>query len=431
MTLALPLHLLNALDPARLQWLVPGLLHDKVAALIRALPKALRRNFVPAPDFARAFCEAWPQPSADGLCGELARFLARATGAAVAGSDFDEAMVEDHLRMNLRVLDEDGRVLAESRDLQALRERFGARAEAAFAERAGRELAAEGLTGFPEEPIPASVPGAAGLAAWPALVDQGESVALRVFAEADKARAEHPRGVRRLLRLGLADRVREARRQLPVGPKMDLLYAAVQEFSVGGASGEGLRADIVEAALKAVTEESVAEVRDPGAFRDRLQAAGRALFPAAVQRLELAERILAAYGEVRPRLEPSLMGLGRASFDDLRTQLDGLVHPGFLGSTPPDRLAQLPRYLQGIGLRAQRIERDPARDQARMLELKPFIDAVADAQRRGVLAEPGWQQLRWQLEELRVSVFAQELGTAEAVSVKRLTRQLKQLARGG
>jgi len=430
-TLALPLHLLNALDAARLQWLVPGLLQDKVAALIRALPKALRRNFVPAPDFARAFCEAWPQPSADGLCGELARFLARATGAAVAGSDFDEAMVEDHLRMNLRVLDEDGRVLAESRDLQALRDRFGARAEAAFAERAGRELAAEGLTGFPEEPIPASVPGAAGLAAWPALVDQGGSVALRVFAEADKARAEHPRGVRRLLRLGLADRVREARRQLPVGPKMDLLYAAVQEFSVGGASGEGLRADIVEAALKAVTEESVAEVRDPGAFRDRLQAAGRALFPAAVQRLELAERILATYGEVRPRLEPSLMGLGRASFDDLRTQLDGLVHPGFLGSTPPDRLAQLPRYLQGIGLRAQRIERDPARDQARMLELKPFIDAVADAQRRGVLAEPGWQQLRWQLEELRVSVFAQELGTAEAVSVKRLTRQLKPLARGG
>jgi hypothetical protein len=135
------------------------------------LPKALRRNFVPAPDFARAFAEAWAVPGADTLHGELARFLARATGVAVAGTDFDEAALDPHLRMNLRLLGPDRRALGESRDLPDLRARYGERAEQAFARRAGKELAAEGLRDFPREPIPATVPGEAGLPAFPALVD--------------------------------------------------------------------------------------------------------------------------------------------------------------------------------------------------------------------------------------------------------------------
>src|SRR5690606_18124174 len=104
-TLDVPLHLLGALDPARLSWLAPGFVADKAAALIRSLPKAMRRNYVPAPDFGRAFFEAFPQPSADDIRGELARFLSKATGAQVAATDFDEAALEPHLRMNLRLLE--------------------------------------------------------------------------------------------------------------------------------------------------------------------------------------------------------------------------------------------------------------------------------------------------------------------------------------
>ncbi|WP_043091005.1 DUF3418 domain-containing protein, partial [Xanthomonas sp. SHU 166] len=137
-TLEVPVHLLNALDPARLSWLAPGFVTDKAAALIRSLPKALRRNYVPAPDFARAFYEAFPQPSADDIRGELARFLQRATGAPLSALEFDESTLEPHLRMNLRLRDEAGKVLAESRDLDALRARFGERAGQAFAARAGR-----------------------------------------------------------------------------------------------------------------------------------------------------------------------------------------------------------------------------------------------------------------------------------------------------
>ncbi|MBA2237085.1 MAG: DUF3418 domain-containing protein, partial [Lysobacter sp.] len=176
MTVSVPLHLLNALDAPQLSWLAPGFVADKAAALIKSLPKAQRRNFVPAPDFARAFFEAHPGPEADALTGALARFLRGVTGTEVAPTDFDEGALEPHLRANLRLLDEDGRhVLAESRDLESLRARFGDRAARAFAAKAADGLARRGLTEFPDRSIPESVLGAAGVPAYPALHDEGDS----------------------------------------------------------------------------------------------------------------------------------------------------------------------------------------------------------------------------------------------------------------
>jgi ATP-dependent helicase HrpA len=433
-TLDVPLHLLNALDAARMTWLVPGLVEEKVAALIRSLPKALRRNFVPAPDFARAFTEAWRQCSPDTLGGELARFLSRATGASVAPTDFDESVLEPHLRMNLRLLGADRRPVASSRDLVALRESHGERAEQAFAARAGRDLAVEGLREFPATPIPEQVPGEAGILAFPALVDTGDGVALRVFAERDIARQSHAAGVRRLLRLALADKARLARKQLPVSPKLGLLYATINEFesaaggkpaTAGSARQDRLREDLIEAALNAVLAADLDAIRDRAAFEQRAAAAGRTLFADAMQRLELAEDILERVAALRPKLEPPLMGWATGNLDDLRAQLAGLIPPGFLRDAPAAALTQYPRYLQAMLLRVERLLRDPARDQGRMLEIKPFVDALDGARQRGELDRPGWRELRWDLEELRVSLFAQELGTRGAVSTKRLVRQLE------
>ena len=144
-------------------------------------------------------------------------------------------------------------------------------------------------------------------------------------------------------------------------------------------------------------------------------------------RLELAERILAAVAELKPKLEAPLMGWARGNLDDLRAQLDALVHPGFLRETPADALAQLPRYVKAMRLRAERAVRDPARDQARMLEIKPFADALAQAVEDGVAGSADWQALRWDLEELRVSMFAQELGARAGVSPKKLAQRLQAL----
>ena len=424
-TLEVPLHLLNALDPARLSWLAPGFVADKASALIRSLPKAMRRNYVPAPDFARAFFEAFPKPTADDIRGELARFLSKATGVPVTALDFEEAALEPHLRMNLRLREDprgggEGRVLAESRDLDALRARFGAKAGQAFAARAGRAMAASGLRDFPPQAIPHEVPGEAGVPAYPALRDEGDTVALQVFADRAEAEAAHPRGVRRLLEIALADKVKQARKQLPVSPKTGLLYAAIE-------SQERLRGDIVDAAMNAVLADGLEAIRDRAAFERRRDEAGNRLFGEAMERLKLAEAILSAVADLKPQLEAPLMGWARGNLDDLRAQLAALVHPGFLRETPADALAQLPRYVKAMRLRAERAVRDPARDQARMLEIKPFADALAQAVEDGVAGSADWQALRWDLEELRVSMFAQELGARAGVSPKKLAQRLQAL----
>ncbi len=417
-TLEIPVHLLNALDPARLSWLAPGFVADKAAGLIRSLPKAMRRNYVPAPDFGRAFAEAFPKAGADDVRGELARFLSRTTGANVTALDFDEAAIESHLRMNLRLRDSAGKVLAESRDLDELRVRFGEQAGHAFAARAGRELAAEGLHEFPDAPIPLQVPGEAGVPAYPALVDEGEAVSLRVFADRNEADANHPQGVRRLLEIALADKAKNARKQLPVSPKTGLLYAAIE-------SQERLRGDLVEAALNALLADGLGGIRDREAFERRHESAARQLFGEAMERLKLAESILTAVAELKPKLESTLMGWAGGNLDDLRRQLAALVHAGFLRDTPADALAQFPRYLKAMRLRAERALRDPVRDQARLLELQPFIDALE--RESGKRQSPQWQALRWDLEELRVSMFAQELGARGGISPKKLALRLAAL----
>ena len=427
MTVAVPLHLLNALDAARLSWLAPGFVEDKATALIRALPKALRRNFVPAPDFARAFAEAFAQPDADSIEGALAKFLTRLSGVEVSATDFDAAGIEPHLRANLRLLDGKA-VLAESRDLEDLRARFGERAAQAFARHAAQGMATSGLTAFPDAPVPVSVPGAGGVPAYPALQDDGETVSLALHAQREVAERLHPRGVRRLLAIALADKLKQARKQLPVQPKISLLYAAIESADPrrdGLKDADRLRADLVDGAFEALTADGLLAVRDAEAFARCRDAIGKALFGEAMQRLRQAEAILGLVAEARAKLESTLMGWARGNLDDMRAQLAALVPPGFLREVPATALAEYPRYLKALALRGERAQRDPVRDQARMLELAPFVAALAAADPDDLEA----QALRWDLEELRVQVFAQELGAKGGISPKRVAARVQRLRR--
>ena len=437
MTVVVPLALLNALDPAQLGWLAPGLVQEKAAALIRSLPKPLRRNFVPAPDFARAFAEAHPEPEADAMPAVLARFLQRLSGVELMAMDFDEAGIEPHLRINLQLQDESGEhVLANSRDLDALRARFGERAQRAFAARAAENLAQSGLRAFPHDPIPPQVAAAGGIPAYPALHDDGESVSLHVHAQRAEAERRHPAGVRRLLRIALAERIKQARRQLPIAAKTGLLYAAIDQPPTPTAAlrkpvardADALREDLVEGAFAALaTDDALLPVRDAAAFARQAEAIGKALFGEAMRRLQQAEAILSGVAEVRARLESRLMGWASGNLDDMRAHLAALAAPGFLRNTPAQALAELPRYLKALSLRAERAQRDPQKDQARMLELQPFVAALAAADP----AHSDAQTLRWALEELRVATYAQELGAKGGVSAKKLAAQLARLGAGG
>jgi ATP-dependent helicase HrpA len=417
-SLQVPLAFVNAVGAARCDWLVPGLLPEKVAELIRGLPKALRRNFVPAPDFARAFAEA-EKPRDEAVAAALAGYLRRVTGVEVSAADFAGVELPAHLSMHYRVYDEHGRTLAEGRDLALIQSNWGGAARAAFSRQADAELTREDVDGFDFAEIPDSVVGEGGLTAFPALVDLGDSVALRVFERRDEARTEHRAGVMRLLRRALADRFKQARRQLPVNHALALKYAGI-------ASVDSLREDLVEAAFADLVAERSLDVRRRDDFAHVEAELARALFPTTVERLRAVEEVLAAYAELGPWMTPPLMGYGRANYDDLREQLDALVHPGFAREVNKARLAHYPRYLKAMRLRAERLRQDATRDQARMLTVqtywREYVKRKASGETDAMLDE-----LRWLIEELRVSLFAQELRTPEPVSAKKLQKVLEGL----
>jgi ATP-dependent helicase HrpA len=415
-TLHLPLAMLNALPAARCEWLVPGLLAEKVAELIRGLPKALRRNFVPAPDFARAFVAA-EAPRDESLAKALAAFLKRATGVDISAAEFDTVALPAHFRMRYRLHDENGKTLASGRDLAAMRAQWEGQAREAFSRKTDVELTREDIASWDFEEIPTQVRSSGGLMAYPALVDLGETVALRVFERSDEAREAHQQGVVRLLRNALGSDMKQARRRLPVANPLALKYAPL-----GGV--DSLREDLVEGGFSDLLERHALDVRTAGAFEALHTQAARELFAAAVERLKLAEPIIEAQADLKPWLQPPLMGFARASYDDLREQLDSLLTQGFLRELPTSRLAHYPRYLKAMRLRAERLRQDPAKDQQRLLQVLPFWREYLKHRAAG---SEGLDELRWLIEEWRVSLFAQELKTAEPVSAKRLTRALEAL----
>jgi ATP-dependent helicase HrpA len=414
-TLRVPLALLNAVSAPRCEWLVPGLLADKVAALLRALPKSLRRNFVPAPDFARAFVEAEAARD-EPLAQALAAFLKRITGVAVDAEAVSEASLHAHLRMRFDFRDEKDHSLATGRDLAALRAGWAARARKAFSRAAELPVIGGDVRAWDFDDIPVVSETRAGLPAYPALVDLGSAVALRVFETGGEAIAAHRAGVERLLRLSLEGEFKRARKQLPLKPRLAIAFAP-------HGRADALREDIVEGGFADLLETHDLDVRDRAAWQALRDALARGVFGAAMERLKLAEPILVALSDLQPWMKPAGRGQAPASYGDLRGQLDALLAPGFLRDLPRARLEHLPRYLKAMRLRAEKLRSDPARDHSRMQQVLPYWRRVLEARAGGDKSE-ALDTLRWLVEEWRVSVFAQELKTAGPVSGKRMAQAL-------
>lgn len=419
-TLHVPLPLLNALDEQRLEWLVPGMVEEKVAMLIRALPKTLRRNFVPAPDFARAFHEAVVFGEGS-LLTTLATFLKRTTGISLTIDDWTEIEIDPHLRINLRLLDENGNILMESRDLSRLKQNFSDQARQVFSRQTNTEITREHISEFDIEEIPDKISIKNGLEAFPALVDLGNSVALRIFESAGDAEHAHRRGVVRLLRRALADRIKQAQKQLPLNPAQGLKYAAFGSI-------DSLREDLIEAAFHQCCQQINLNIRRRADFEQAKNHLSLMLFPTAIERLKLGEAVIATYVELMPWLKSPSPEFAKSSYEDLREQLDALLFSGFLRQVENSRLTHYPRYLRAMRLRAERLREEPLRDQARMLSIQPFwrdyLKRKASASKEN---SPELEEFRWMIEEFRVSVFAQELKTPEPISAKRLQKVMELL----
>ncbi|CAA9376980.1 MAG: ATP-dependent helicase HrpA [uncultured Nocardioidaceae bacterium] len=417
-TVEVPLTALHQVDPTDFAWQVPGHRLELVTALIRTLPKALRRSFVPAPDHARAVL---PELTGDGSPVEqLAGALRRRTGVVVEPGAFDLAAVPDHLRMNFAVVD-DGQVIATGRDLEALRERLADRLRTSLT-RVAPELERSGLTSWSIGDLPAQVTRRAGgneVRGHPALVDEGTSVAVRVL-ETPAAQATAMRaGTRRLLLLSTPSPAAQVTRQLDTATK--LLLAASPYPSV-----PALLADSAAAAVDWLVEQEGGPVWTASEFdalhvrvRSDLVDVTSAVVRSAAQALELAGPARSAIEQVRTP----------AAAEDLRAQLAFLIHDGFIAQVGRDQLVHLPRYLRGMLRRVDRLATAPLRDAEDMATVQALEDAYDAALReRGMSeADPQARAVRWMLEELRVSLFAQTLGTAAPVSAKRVRTALAAL----
>jgi len=422
-TLSLPLAALNQVPVNRCEWLVPGLLREKVVALLKTLPQKYRHRLQPLDGFAGSFCEENHDPE-ESLVRALTRAVEETLAMKLPLDAFRPGELRAHLSMNFRLLDEHGGTLGLSHSLAELRAQFGSRVEQGFA-RAEVKVDAEadgeeelsGLTSWSFGELPelleVTVAGRP-VVGFPALVDEGASVALRAFDTEDKARDQHRKGLSRLFALALNAQVKSIEKSLPRELGM--------QFMALGTEAE-LKQQIVAAALERSCLAAPLPT-DKTAFEARVaEAKGRVTLVAQ----EIA-RLVGALLTENVALQKKLASLQKAfpqACVDIAQQVSALLAKNFIVTTPYERLSHFPRYLKGAGLRLDKARNDATRDARLMADwqalAKPYERERAGLAKSGN-ADPFLEDFRWLLEELRIALFAQELRTPSPVSTKRLQK---------
>ena len=417
-----PLELLNTLDPGRLQWLVPGLLRDKLVALIRQLPKPVRRSLTPVPEFADALQGALQAQSGKPLLQACAEELKRLSGMEMTPGDLDESAIPEHFRFLVRITDADGAVLHSGRDLEALQAELGRQAQRRFMDRQGAAFNRDDATEWVFGELPLDVTITDGARAWPALLDQGHAVGLRLFDTWDEAVQAHGAGLMRLLALALADKAKYLRTH------HGLDRATLLAWSPLGSSAE-LVEDLFWRSLADTAHEAVGvrlhEVRRAEDFESLVgRVRGRIGKTFLARAAELNES-LGLYRSINRVVGGAACKKWPRACEDIGSQLDDLVYPGFLAELESGRLAHFPRYLRAVEERLLQLELNPLRDSQRQAEVEPWWTRYNEALAAGNDYDEALDAFRWLLHEYRVSLFAQPLGTAEKVSPKRLAEAWK------
>jgi ATP-dependent helicase HrpA len=453
-TVDLPIYALNQVSEERCDWLVPGMLAAKVQVLVKSLHQKPRSRLVPLPDYVAEFCALAPFGQGN-LIDVLVKSVRERTQVAVQRNDFKQEQLPPHLLMNFRVIDEHGRQLGAGRQLAALKADLGGQARSAFQALAALKLPASAT---PTSPPPREVVTPSGgrgvvaavkappakesaqrhtawtfgelpelmeirkggqtLIGFPALIDKGAHVEIEVFDEPEVAAAKHRAGLRRLVALQLKEPLKYLEKNIP-----DLTRMAVAYMPLGTA--EELRDQIVAVALdRAFLLDPLPQ--DQFAFAKRLEEGRTRLNLIAQEVARLAGVVLIEYAAALRKLKDSKPP--KEVQDDIQGQLQRLVPKQFVAATPYAQLQHFARYLKGIVMRLDKLRADPARDAQRLAELRPMEQRHWRrlAELKGQ-SDSRTEDFRWQLEELRISLFAQELRTPQPVSVKRLEKVWQQL----
>ena len=412
-TLQLPYKLVHFVQPEVLDWLVPGLLEEKITHLLRGLPKRIRKRFVPVPDKAREIA-AVLQPTHGAFLDSLSAHILSHYGIEISQSDWNVRDLPEHLQMRVEVRDEKEQAVVAARDLRVLREQLDAREEDVQSDawmRAQKQVARRDVTGqtIGELPERVEVMQAGGMPVfgYVGLKREGDRVDVCLFKRADEAERETQAGWMRLCEREMRDEMRALKRSL----------GDLKQFEGGReALREGAYANLMAHLFTRDAAFPITRQR----FESRVQQARLYLQHLAPQLIQAMESLFETHREIR---------LLRGGYPEVEADLARLMPPDFLRQTPYDQVLHLGRFLKAIVIRAERAMLDPMKDRQKAEQVQPFQDAVDELMDSELTGEKrdAVQALRWMVEEFRVSVFAQELGTAQKVSPKRLYDKLEQV----
>ncbi|MBD2785570.1 ATP-dependent RNA helicase HrpA [Xenorhabdus sp. DI] len=425
-TVHIPLPVLNQVRDEGFDWQIPGIRHELVIALIKSLPKPIRRNFVPAPNYAQAFLERVTQPQAS-LLDSLEKELRRMTGVTVSREDWQLEQVPDHLKMTFRVLGEKNKPLAESKDLSALRLKLKGKVQETLSAVADDGIEQSGLHIWSFGALPECYEqkrGGYSVKAFPALVDEKDSIGIKLFETEFEQQNAMWEGTRRLLLLNIPSPIKYLHEKLPNKSKLGLYF-----------NPYGKVLDLIDDCISCGVDRLIAEnsglVWNEQAFSDLQDKVRADLNDAVVDIAKQVEQILTAVFNLNKRLKGRVDIALALALSDIKEQITGLVFNGFVTSHGWKRLADVLRYLNGIERRLEKLAVDPNKDRAHMSRIENIQRqwqqwlAKLSVQQKQL---PEVKEVRWMIEELRISLFAQQLGTAYPISDKRILQAMENIA---
>lgn len=412
-TLVIPQAILGQLQAERFEWLVVGMLQEKLVALIKGLPKSLRRNFVPAPQFAEAAMDAMSFGEGH-LLPAFSRQLERMTGIYISSEQWAVNALPKHLKMSFRVINERKKILEEHTDLLVLQQKFAMDRQA---NAVSHELEKEGIKRWEFGDLPECVTqkvNGVHIQRFPALMDKQDSVAIVMLEQKQAANETMYAGVRRLLMLAMYQQVKILNQQMKKNKAM-MMQAAL----LGDA--EKLRKDVIAKVFESVFLSGKLPRTQPD-FESGLKQGRSKLVQEGQRMMQWVDEALQAYAQLRASMQASVAPQKKAMLDDVEHQLKHLMGVRFVADTPAPWLMHLPRFLNAAAIRVEKSGRDLAKDKALSQQVNDFWQAYQQRVKAGVESED-LLHFRWMIEELRVSMFAQNLKTSLPISVKRLDKQ--------
>lgn len=417
-----PLALLNQVEDTGFDWHIPAFRHELITALIKSLPKTTRRNFVPAPNYADAVMASL-EPMQGSFIEAISKQLLRMSGITIKAQEWDYSALPSHLKLQFAIRDDKNKLLASGFDLTELKEKLKGKVSDNLAKVAEKGIEQSDLIEWSFGELPASYVQKQGqyeVKAYPALVDEGKSTSIKLFDAKDKADSAHLKGLRRLVLLNIPSPIKYLQQKLPNKAKLGLY------FNPFGKINE-LIDDCIAAAVDGILATSSA-VRDEQSFSEIKETIRGELGDAVVAIALDVEAALSLVSGLNKKLKGKTDLTMILAQGDIKEQLSQLIFKGFVTRHGAKRIKDVIRYLKGIERRLEKLPIDPHQDKLKMLDVEKAQKLLSDAlgKARSNSEKQKLEEVRWMIEELRISMFAQNLGTAYPISLKRIQNAIKE-----